>query len=163
MIKSRDLIGRLIITVTHGEIVGKVKDVLIDPDTWEIAALVLPGKMFSKETTIIPRGVVHVFGIDVVLVKSNEVMLRDDTLDHVASLIAVSGQMKGRQVATEKGVRVGVLNDVIVNEAGKVVAYDLARVYIKGPIAASKEIPFHATRSVGPDLIIIDPSAIEIE
>ena len=163
MIKSRDLIGRLIITVTRGEIVGKVKDVLIDPEKWEIAALVLPSKAFRKETNIIPRGVVHIFGRDVVLVKSNEAMPRDDTLEHVASLIAVSGEMKGRQIATEKGVRVGVLNDIVVDEAGKVVAYDLAKVYVKGPIAESKEIPFHATRSVGPDLIIIDPKVLDID
>jgi len=162
MIKSRDLIGRLIVTVTRGEIVGKVKDVLIDPERWEVAALVLPSKVFSKESLIIPRSVVHVFGQDVVLVKSNETMPRDDSLDHVASLIAVSGQMKGRQIATEKGVRVGTLNDVIVDEAGKVVAYDLTKVFVKGPIAESKEIPFHATRSVGPDLIIVDPNAIDL-
>ena len=163
MIKSRDLIGRLIVTVTRGEIVGKVKDVLIDPDKWEIAALVLPGKMFSKETLIIPRAVVHVFGQDVILVKSNETMPRDDTLNHVASLIAVSGEMKGRQIATEKGVKVGLLDDVLVDEAGKVVAYDLAKVFVKGSLSKSKEIPFHATRSVGPDLIIVDGNTIDVE
>jgi uncharacterized protein YrrD len=163
MIKSRDLIGRLIITVTQGEIVGKVKDVLIDPENWQIAALVLPSKMFSKASNIIPRSVVHVFGRDVVLVKSNEAMPRDDTLDHVASLLAVSGQMKGRPIATDKGVRVGVLNDVFVDETGKVVAYDLAKVFIKGPIAETKQLPFHVTRSVGPDLIIVDPDALDFE
>lgn len=163
MIKSRDLIGRQIITVSHGEILGKVKDVLIDPDTWQVAALVLPAKVFRKETMIIPRSVVHVFGKDVVLVKSNETMPRDNTLDHVASLVAVSGQMKGRQVATEKGVRVGVLDDIVVDELGKVVAYDLAKVFVKGEIAESRRIPFHATRSVGPDLVIVDGTALDIE
>jgi uncharacterized protein YrrD len=161
MIKSRDLIGKLIVTITHGEIVGKVKDVLIDPDRFEIAALVLPSKVFSKETMVLPRAVVHIFGKDVILVKSNEAMPRDNTLDGVASLIAVSGQMKGRQVATEKGVRVGILNDVVVNEAGKVVAYDLSKVFVTGSVAESKQLPFQATRSVGPDLIIVDSSAIE--
>jgi uncharacterized protein YrrD len=160
MIRSRDLIGKPIVTVMHGEIVGKVKDVLIDPERFEIAALVLPGKMFSRETTILPRSVVHVFGKDVILVKSNEAMSRDDTLDGVASLIAVSAQMKGRPIATEKGVRVGILNDVLVDESGKVVAYDLAKVFVKGTVAESKEIPFQATRSIGPDLIIVDTDMI---
>ena len=163
MIKSRDLIGRLIVTVNHGEAIGKVKDVLIDPDVWEIAALVLPSKVFSRNMTILPRSVVHVFGQDVVLVKSNEVMERDNTLDHVASLIAVSGQLKGRTIATEKGDRVAILDDVVVDEAGKVVAYALAKVFVKGAIAASKEIPFHVTRSVGRDLIIVDGNALDFE
>jgi uncharacterized protein YrrD len=161
MIKSRDLIGRLIVTVTHGEIVGKVKDVLIDPQEWTIAALVLPGKMFSRETMIIPRNVVHVFGQDVVLVKSNEAMVRDDSLDQVASLVAVSGEMRGRSLATEQGVRLGVLNDLLIDEAGKVVAYDLARVFVGGSLAQTRQIPLSATRSVGPDLILIDSLALE--
>jgi uncharacterized protein YrrD len=163
MIKSRDLIGRLIVTITTGEIVGKVKDVLIDPQQWTIAALVLPSRMFSRETIILPRSVVHVFGKDVVLVKSNETMARDDSLDQVASLLAVSGEMRGRSLATEQGLRLGVLDDLLVDEMGKVVAYELARVFVHGPLAESKQIPFSATRSVGPDLIIIESSAIEIE
>ena len=161
MFRSRDLIGRLIVTVTHGEIVGKVKDVLIDPDRFEIAALVLPGKGFRREPMVIPRSIVHVFGQDVILVKSNEAMPRDNTLQGVASLIAVTGQMKGRQIATERGVRVGLLNDVLVDENGKVVGYDLSKVYIEGPVRESKTIPFQATRSVGPDLIIVDTDALE--
>ena len=110
---------------------------------------------------VIPRSIVHVFGQDVILVKSNETMPRDNTLQSVASLIAVTGQMKGRQIATERGVRVGLLNDVLVDESGKVVAYDLSKVYIDGPVHESKRIPFQATRSVGPDLIIVDTDALE--
>ena len=161
MIRGRDLIGRLIVTVTHGEIVGKVKDVLIDPDRFEIAALVLPTRGLKKTVMVLPRGVIHMFGKDVVLVKSNEAMPRDNTLSSVASLIAVSGEMKGRQVATEKGVRVGLLNDVLVDEDGKVVGWDLSKVFITGPVAESKQIPFGATRSVGPDLIIVDADSLE--
>jgi len=161
MIRGRDLIGRLIVTVTHGEIVGKVKDVLIDPERFEIAALVLPSRGFRKVGMVLPRSVIHLFGKDVVLVKSNEAMPRDNTLSSVASLIAVSGEMKGRQVATETGVRVGLLNDVLVDEAGKVVAWDLSKVFIEGPVAESKQIPFESTRSVGPDLIIVEAASLE--
>jgi sporulation protein YlmC with PRC-barrel domain len=71
--------------------------------------------------------------------------------------------MKGRQIATEKGVRVGILNDVLVDEAGKVVGYDLSKVFVKGAVAESKQVPYEATRSVGPDLIIVDSEAIELE
>ena len=103
MIKILDLIGKPIVTMNRGEIIGKVKDILIDPSTFEIAALVLPpDKMFSKETLVIPRPVIHVLGRDVILVKSNEAMARDNTLRGVASLLAVSKLMKGRHIATEK-------------------------------------------------------------
>jgi len=162
MIRSRDLIGKPLVLIASGEIIGKVKDVLVDPDRFEIAALVLPGKLFSKVAMVLPRNAVQVFGRDVILIKGNEAMPRDDSLDRVASLIAVSGQMKGRQVATEKGVRVGILNDVWVDENGKVVSYDLAKVFVTGPIAESKQIPLGATRSIGRDLIIVDSGAIGV-
>jgi uncharacterized protein YrrD len=161
MIKSRDLVGKPLVTITHGEIIGKVKDVLIDPEKFEIAALVLQGGIFKRGTTIFPRSIVHVFGKDVILVKSNEAMRRDNELDHVASLIAVAGQMRGRPVATETGVRIGIVNDMVVDETGKVVGYDLARVFVKGSLAESKQIPLAATRSLGPDLVIVDTDLIE--
>jgi sporulation protein YlmC with PRC-barrel domain len=162
MIKCQDLIGKPIITMNRGEIIAKVKDVLIDPTQFEIAALVLPpSKMFSKQTMVVPNTVIHVFGKDVVLVKSNEAMVRDHTLRGVARLLAVVGQMKGCQIATEKGVKVGTLNDVLVDDDGKIVGYDLSKVFIQGPIAASKRIPFRATRSIGPDMIIVDANKIE--
>jgi uncharacterized protein YrrD len=160
MIKSRKLIGKPIVTITKGEIIGRVRDVLVDPVRFEIAALVLPGKLLSRETIVLPRSVVSVFGRDVILVKGDEAMPKDDSLEQVASLIAVSRQMKGREVATEKGVRVGVLDDVVVDENGKVIAYHLAKVFIKGPVAGSKQIPLQATRSVGPDILIVDTDAI---
>lgn len=162
MIKIQDLIGKPIVTMTQGEIIGKVKDILIDPGTFEIAALVLPpSKMFSKETLVVPRTVIHVLGKDVILVKGNEATVRDNTLHGVASLLAVFGQMKGRSIATEKGVKVGVLNDILVDENGKIVGYDLAKVFIEGPVAQSKRIPFRVTRSIGKDMIIIDSNQLE--
>jgi uncharacterized protein YrrD len=84
MIRSRDLIGKPLVLIASGEIIGKVKDVLVDPDRFEIAALVLPGKLFSKATMVLPRNVVQVFGRDVILIKGNEAMPRDDSLDRVA-------------------------------------------------------------------------------
>jgi uncharacterized protein YrrD len=156
------MIGRPIVTLQHGEIIGKVKDILIDPDQYEIAALVLPGKLFSRKTMVLPRHQVHVFGRDVILVKSNEAMPRDNTLENVSSLVAVLKQMKGRAVVTEDGERIGIVDDVLIDEKGRVVSYALRRVAVEGPIAKLKRIPLDFTRSMGPDVIIVDSSALTV-
>ncbi|MBN1934395.1 MAG: PRC-barrel domain-containing protein [Anaerolineae bacterium] len=160
MIKTLDLIGMPIITMNLGENIGKVKDVLIDPTKLELAALVLPSKAFSKDTMVVPCTVIHVFGRDVILVKSNEAMVRDNTLHGVASLLSTS-KLKGRPIATEKGVKVGILNDIIIDGVGQIVGYDLARVFVKGPVAQSKRVPTRITRSIGPDMIIVDSQQID--
>ena len=158
--KSRELIGKPMVTIQHGEMIGKVRDVLIDPDRYEIAALVLPGKLFSRKTMVLPRHQVHVFGIDVILVKSNEAMPRDDTLENVSSLLAVAKQMKGQEVVTEQGLRIGEVDDVLIDEKGRVVSYALKKISVEGPIAESKRIPLSFTRTLGPDVIIVDSSAL---
>lgn len=161
MIKTLDLIGMPIITINLGENLGKVKDVLIDPTKLELAALVLPSSLFSQDTMVVPRTVIQVYGRDAILVKSNEAMVRDNTLPGVASLLSI-GKLKGRPIATEKGFKVGVLNDLIIDGTGQIVGYDLARVFIKGPVAQSKRLPVNVTRSIGPDLIIVDARQLDL-
>lgn len=161
MIKTLDLIGMPIITINLGENLGKVKDVLIDPTKLELAALVLPSSLFSQDTMVVPRTVIQVYGRDAILVKSNEAMVRDNTLPGVAGLLSI-GKLKGRPIATEKGFKVGVLNDLIIDGTGQIVGYDLARVFIKGPVAQSKRLPVNVTRSIGPDLIIVDARQLDL-
>ena len=163
MIKSRHIIGKPMVTIQHGKIVARVKDVLIDPIRYEIAALVLPRKLFSRKTMVLPRHQVHVFGSDVILVKSDEVMARDDSLETVSSLVAVRKQLKGQAVVTEQGIRIGIVDDLYIDEGGRVVSYALSRVLVKGPIAESKSIPLSYTRSLGPDVIIVDSSALNLD
>ena len=162
MIRSRNIIGKPLVTITHGEIIGKVKDVLIDPDRYEIAALVLPGKLFSRKTMVLPRHQIHVFGKDVILVKSNEAMPRDDTLENVSSLLAVAKQMQGQEIVTEEGLRIGEVDDVLIDEKGRVVSYALKKISVEGPVAQTKRIPLSFTRTLGPDVIIVDSSALAI-
>jgi uncharacterized protein YrrD len=163
MIKSKNIIGKPLITIQHGEMIGRVKDVLIDPDRYEIAALVVPGKLLSRKTMVLPRHQVHVFGTDAILVKSNEVMVRDDTLENVSSLIAVRKQIRGQAAVTEQGLRIGIVGDVLIDEKGRMVSYALSRVFVKGHIAESKVIPLSFTRTLGPDVIIVDSSALSAE
>ena len=163
MIKSRHIIGKPMVTVQHGEIIGKVKDVLIDPERYEIAALVLPRKLLSRKTMVLPRHQVHVFGADVILVKSDEVMARDDSLETVSSLVAIQKQLRGQAVVTEQGIRIGIVDDLLFDESGRAVSYALSRVLVKGPLAQSKSIPLSYTRSLGPDVIIVDSSALSLE
>jgi uncharacterized protein YrrD len=110
---------------------------------------------------VLARHLIHVFGKDVILVRSNEVMPRDDTLEGVSSLLAVYKQLKGQEVVTEQGVRIGIVGDVLIDEKGKVISYDLAKVFIEGPLSESRQIPLEATRSLGPDVIIVDSRLLE--
>ena len=67
----------------------------------------------------------------------------------------------GRSYANSFTIAVGSTVGVVITSSAA--AYALAKVFVKGTIAASKEIPFHVTRSVGRDMIIVDGNALEFD
>lgn len=158
---SRALQGRSIVSVTNGQIVAKVEEILIDPTTRQVAAVITSkGSLLKREPGIevIPGEAVQVWGRDVILVKQPEVIVKKDTLPGHEDWLTVSDQIKGHDVVGTDGTRIGQLNDVIIDAAGQLVGYSLARVFIQGPVAQSKRIAAGATRALGGDVLLVEPA-----
>lgn len=158
---SRALQGRSIVSVTNGQIVAKVEEILIDPTTRQVAAVITSkGSLLKREPGIevIPGDAVQVWGRDVILVKRPEVIVKKDTLPGHEDWLTVSDQIKGHDVVGTDGTRIGQLNDVIIDAAGQLVGYSLARVFIQGPVAQSKRIAAKATRALGGDVLLVEPT-----
>lgn len=62
---------------------------------------------------------------------------------------------------SQDGTRIGELNDVVIDNNGVVVGYDLAKVSIEGPVAKSKRIGVEATHALGPDMLVIDQTRLQ--
>ncbi len=158
---SRTLQGRSIISVTNGQIVAKAEDILIDPTTRQVAAVITSkGSLLKREpgVEVIPGDEVQVWGQDVILVKRPEVIVKKEELPGHEKWLTVSDQIKGHDVVGTDGTRIGQLNDIIIDAAGQLVGYSLARVFIEGPVAQSKRIAARATRALGGDVLIVEPA-----
>lgn len=154
---SQELNGKLIVSASNGQIIAKVVDVLIAPeDRPQVAALVTSkGTIFKQEIEAIPSNEVLVWGQDVILVSGPDVIAKEDALPGSQEWLGVSDQVRGREVVSINGTRIGELNDVVLNTEGRLIAYDLAQVSVEGPIAESKRIPIEATQSFGQDVLIV--------
>jgi uncharacterized protein YrrD len=155
---SRELIGKPIVSVTNGVIIGKVVDILIDPATVQVAALATSkGGLLTHrgEMEAIAAKDVQVWGQDAVLVSGPDVIARQDDLPDRQRWLSVADQVKGRDVVSIDGTRIGQLNDIVVNTQGQLVAYDLAQVFVKGPVAESRRIPAEVTQSFGRDVLLV--------
>jgi uncharacterized protein YrrD len=156
---SRDLIGKPIISMTNGVSIGKVVDILIDSGTAHVAALVTSkGGLLARGAGMeaIPAQDVQVWGQDAVLVSRPDVIIGEDQLPERQNWLSVVDQVKGRDVVSIDGTRIGQLNDIVLNTQGQLIAYDLAHVLVTGPVAQSKRIPAETTRSFGQDVLIVD-------
>jgi sporulation protein YlmC with PRC-barrel domain len=162
---SRQLVGKPIISMTNGVALAKVMDIMFDPHTGQVAAVVTSkgGGLLQRgpELEAIPAREVRVWGRDAVLVSSPDVIATQEELPDRQEWLSVSDQIKGRDVISIDGTRIGQLSDVVLDTQGQLVSYELAQVFVTGPVAQSRRIPAGATRSFGQDVLIVDRSQIE--
>lgn len=140
----KDLIGKPIITINDGRMIGKVKDVFLDGDLSTMTGILLriEGLIRRKQILITAESVV-VFGIDAILVKDGDVVTDNKTYTDAANWIRLD-KLSGREVDTPGGTRVGVIGDVVLDESAKVLGYAFSRVFVEGPIAKSRMVYRHA-------------------
>lgn len=137
---SKDLLNKPIITISDGRIVGEAKDIYLTPDLVMMAGIHL-GKegLLRRKSKVIATEEVVVFGIDAILVKTAEAVTDDRAFKESAQWVRLDN-LVGREVDTPGGTRVGTIGDVVLDEAGRVIAYMLSRVYVEGPIAEKRLI-----------------------
>jgi uncharacterized protein YrrD len=163
---TQQLQGKPVISVTNGEIVGKVLDVLIDPEALRVAAAVTSkGKMLGRqrEIDVIPGDEVQVWGQDAVLVNRPDVIVKDSELPGRETWLSVADQVKGHAVIGTDGRRIGQLNDVVIDVNGQFVGYDLVQPFVPGgdKAQAIKQIPAETTSVLGQDVLIVVLSQLE--
>lgn len=152
--------GKPVVSLHTGEKIGSVSDVLIDPETLRVAALVISkGGLFNRETMKIPATEVQLWGKDVILVRqlSSQGEEGIQVQDHWVQL---SDQIRGRYVVSKDGRRVGKIEDVTIDQGGRLIGYNLSQVFIDGPLSRKKHIPAEATYSLGKDILIVESSAL---
>lgn len=154
---TQNLNGKAVVSITNGEKIGAVSDVMIDGESLQIAALVTSkGSLLHREFEAIPASAVMVWGKDVILVSGKDVIMHQEDLPDREKWITVSDRIQGRYVVSTDGTRIGQLNDVVIDPQGRIVAYDLSQVYVEGQLAESKRIPVSSTHSLGKDVLIVD-------
>jgi uncharacterized protein YrrD len=163
---TQQLQSKPVISVTNGEIVGKVLDVLIDPQALRVAAAVTSkGKMLGRqrEIDVIPGDEVQVWGQDAVLVNKPDVIVKDSELPGRETWLSVADQIKGHSVIGTDGRRIGQLNDVVIDVNGQFVGYDLVQPFVPGgdKSQAIKQIPAETTSVLGQDVLIVVLSQLE--
>jgi len=155
-IASEELIENPVISMTNGEAIAKVEDVQVDPNSLSIAAAITStGGLLSRETEAVPADRVEVWGQDAILAKEPDVLVNAEELDDRDRWLSVSDEIRGYEVIAEDGTRIGKVGDVMMDGQGQIMGYEMADVAIEGRVAVANWIDVKATRSLGPDVLIV--------
>jgi uncharacterized protein YrrD len=155
-IDSKTLVGNAVIGIKSGKMIGEVADIRLDPDTLKVtAAVTSKGTLLKREVELIPADQVQVWGPDAVLVKELDVIVKEEELGDHDDWLSVTDDVQGYEVVSEDGTRIGTLGDLVLNHQGEVMGYEMAEVAAEGRVAVSDWIDVKATRSLGPDVLIV--------
>lgn len=140
MRNSKDLIGKSVVSIDEGRLVGAVRDVYLDESLEWLAGVHL-GKegLISRRSLLIRREDIAVFGVDFVLSRSADVVTDDKDYPASDRWLRLD-ELQGREVDTTGGTRVGVVGDAILDEEARVIGFTLSRVFVEGPVAESRTI-----------------------
>lgn len=149
MITSKEHSNKPIISITDGKKLGEVKDLYLDQDMRQVAAVFL-GKegLINRKTLVIARNAVQVYGIDAWLVSGSDIVVGPEALPDSGTFILV-GDLRGRELQTEGGTKIGVIDHVILDNEARVLGFGLGKVYSQGPLAERKAIARDAITNLG--------------
>jgi uncharacterized protein YrrD len=154
---TQALMGKSIVSRLDGRKIGSISEVIIDRDSLQIAAIALSkGGFFNRKIDLIPADKVSVWGKDVILVDNPDVIVKEDQIQDREKWLTVSKDIRGRYVVSIDGTRIGQIQDVVIDQQGRIVGYDLSQVFVSGSLSSSKRIPSSATHAMGKDVLIVN-------
>jgi uncharacterized protein YrrD len=146
---TRDHQNKPLISLTDGKKVGEVKDVYLDAELNRVTAVFL-GKegLLNRKALLIDKAHITVMGIDAWLVSGADKVANAESVPGAESWM-LAGDLRGREIITEGGTRVGTIGDVVINEQGQVLGFAFDKVLVQGPLSDSKRIARGAITSIG--------------
>lgn len=151
MLTGKKLNYMPLVTMKDGRKIGEIKDLYLDANARQVAAIFV-GKegLLGRKTQVIERARIQVFGVDVWLVTdADAVAILSDVRDSEGFLFM--GDLRGRELHTAGGTRIGTVGDVILDQEARVRGFTLGRVYVQGSLAEKKSIARDAITDLGDD------------
>jgi uncharacterized protein YrrD len=160
---GKQFIGKSIVSVKDGVMLGAVKDLYLDSAVRSVVGLYLGGQgLLSRRAQFIDRDDVVLFGVDAVLARDSDVVTDTDASSHWTNWVR-RDKVQGRLAYTAGGTKVAMVDDVMLDDNMYLVGFSLSRVYIEGPVAEKRAVALEAVIEVeDPDgVMIIDLSKAE--
>jgi uncharacterized protein YrrD len=158
MRKISELIGKAIVSADSGQRLGRVSDVLLDADARSALGLVVSDGVLSGEQ-VLPLAEVQTLGTDAVVARSasHVVAAREWRQRDVAAIR--SSAVKHKPVLTGRGRALGEVHDVLLDDDGRVLGFELVSSSMGGLRHQYSTVPYASGLTVGADAVVVPDEA----
>lgn len=164
MRKAMDVVGLPILSVTSGQTLGVVRDLLCSADG-QMLGLVTQEGSWLQEGMYIPFQAIHSVGEDYLTVHSDDAEQSMRSLHGLDTLRLSTGKRKwkGKTVITKSGERLGTIEDVYFSSNWeKLVGYELSNGWITDLTEGRKRLTVSDGCIIGQETLIV-PNSIRIQ
>src|SRR5947207_3067315 len=124
--RGSELVGKPIITFDTGRKLAHVEDLLVDPERNQVLALLIDGGAIFQSARVIPFGHIQAIGQNAVIVPKSGVIYEVKRLAELQRLFD-GRTIKGMRVYSERGDRLGIVGDMIIDDhSGEVLYYEVS-------------------------------------
>jgi uncharacterized protein YrrD len=128
MIRARQLDGRAVVDIDAAEKLGKIDEIILDPDAARVAGFTVTraeSLLNGKHHVTVPASAVHAVGPDALTVHHRAAVEPLD--DSIYKELPRVTDIIGRKVVSESGRLLGKVDDVLIDGSnGKILGYSLS-------------------------------------
>jgi len=155
MLPSKKLLSAPIVSLKEGQQIGFVRNIVINPQTKSVAALVVDPKRFFREQRIIPFNRVVSIGENAITVSTESQAEKAASLPDILQLIKEKTVLIGTKVMTANGKNLGVIEEFYIHETdGKIASIIISSGKLTGLFNGKAKLDAADIVTIGSDVLV---------
>jgi uncharacterized protein YrrD len=159
LIKGNDVIGLKVVTLNEGKKLHRVEDIVYDPQSNQVRALVLdPGGWFQDAKVILMEDVYNI-GHDAVVIASESLVKKaSEIASRVANIAKHDHDLTRTRVITDTGTELGRISDILFDpKSGQVEEFEVSQGF-KNFQSGKKTVRVDHIITIGEDVTVVRSS-----
>jgi uncharacterized protein YrrD len=162
VLPSKKFLSLPIISLKEGQQIGFVRNLVIDPKSRAVAALIVDPKGFFKEQRIIPFNRVVSIGENAITVSTESQVEKATNLPDILELLKEKTAIIGIKIITTNGKTLGLVDEFYINaEDGSIACLDFSGGKIEGLFNGRMRIKANEILTMGTDVIVVAKDCVE--
>lgn len=155
--KSKNLLSMHIISLEEGQQIGKVRGIVVDPDSFTIAALVTDKQGWFGDYKVVPFDKVMSIGDHAVTIDQKRSIEKPSNLPEISHLMKNKQPLLGAKVFSESGTLLGIVDELLYEkETGAIDSLEISGRFLESVFRGRISIPAAAVITFGRDAIIVE-------
>ncbi|HHY29674.1 MAG TPA: photosystem reaction center subunit H [Syntrophaceticus sp.] len=162
MRRSRQFLSLPVITLEEGKQIGRIRGLVVNHQTGEVAALLVQRGNIFREQKVIPYPRVVSVGNSALTIQKASSAERIASLPQILTLVKDNIQLKGSRVITENGTALGHVVEYMIDPAtGKIKAFEISGNPAESLWKGKSFLPADEVRTIGKDVLVVRQGAEE--